>query len=108
MHTKDPNSANNTGTASSTTAVTVVTDVSATVDTSAPAGAAAGATFVVTATGSVSWGFASGGTGTIGLSGPVDCTLTPTGGQSFSYPNAAPVRDLERGLHQLQLPRLRC
>ncbi len=90
MHTKDPNSGNNTGTASSTTAITVVTDVVATVNTVAPAGAAAGATFVVTVNGTVAWGFASGGTGTLSLSGPADCTLTPTGGQSFSYPAAAP------------------
>jgi hypothetical protein len=90
-HTKDPNSANNTGTASDTTAVTVVTDVSATVSLACAASANAGATFVCTATGTVNWGFASGGTGTIGLSGPADCTLTPTGGQNFSYPAAAPV-----------------
>lgn len=91
LHTKDPVSTNNTGTANSTTAITAVTDVTASVSASAPAGAAAGATFVVTATGAVNWGFASGGTGTIGLSGPADCTLTPTGGQGFAYPATAPV-----------------
>lgn len=90
-HVKDPVSGNNTGTASSTTSVTVLTDVTASVSASSPATANAGATFVVTATGAVAWGFASGGTGTIGLSGPGDCTLTPTGGQAFAFPAAAPV-----------------
>lgn len=90
MHTKDPNSSNNTGTSSATTAITAVTDVTVTgVAVASPANANSGATFVVTVTGTINWGFASGGTYTVALNGPVDCTLTPTGGQSGSFPTTA-------------------
>jgi len=88
LHTKDPASGNNTGSSSATTAVTVVTDVTVTgVTVTAPGTANAGATFVVTVSGTVNLGAASGGTTTISLSGPADCTLTPTGGQSQASAN---------------------
>jgi hypothetical protein len=90
LHIYDPNSANNTGSSSKVVAVTAVTDVSASVTVTAPATAAAGATFAVTANGTVNWGLASGGTGTISLSVPADCTKSPSGSQSFSYPATSP------------------
>ncbi|MEK7248459.1 MAG: thrombospondin type 3 repeat-containing protein, partial [Chloroflexota bacterium] len=88
LHTKDPVSGNNTGTAGSTTAITLATDVVVSgVTVTSPATAPAATTFVVTVSGTVALGFASGGTTTIGLSGPADCTLTPTGGQSQASAN---------------------
>jgi hypothetical protein len=91
-HTKDPNSGNNTGSGSDTTAITATTDVSVTgVSVSAPATANAGATFVVTVNGTVNLGLASSAAVVIGLTGPADCTLTPTGGQNQNVAASGPV-----------------
>ena len=92
LHNVDPNAGNNTGSAQATVAITATTDVSVSgVSVTAPAGATAGVSFVVTVDGTINLGFASSGAVTIGLVGPGDCILTPTGGQNQNVVASGPV-----------------
>jgi hypothetical protein len=91
-HVKDPNSGNNTGTANVTKAITTTTDPSVSgVTVNSPASANVGDTFVVTVSGTVNLAFASSAAVTISLTGPADCTLTPTGGQAQNVNASGPV-----------------
>jgi hypothetical protein len=92
LHTVDPNSGNNSGSAQATVAITGTTDVSVSgVVVNAPANATAGVSFSVSVDGTINLGFASSGAVTISLSGPGDCTLTPTGGQNQNVAASGPV-----------------
>jgi hypothetical protein len=84
LHVRDPNAGNNTGSGTVVVAITTQCDPNVSgVDTvSSNGGPNTGQTFTVTVSATVALACATGGTTTISLSGPADCTLTPTGGQS--------------------------
>jgi hypothetical protein len=95
LHHKDPNTGNNTGSGQDVTAITAISDSSVSVVVNAPVTAAAGSTFQVTVTPTVILDLATSAALTVGLSGPADCTLTPTGGQNqVANPTVAATWDV--------------
>jgi hypothetical protein len=88
LHLTDSTPGNNSGNGNDSTAINATTDLKVSgVSVNAPPSASTGATFPVTVTATLhnnSGTSPAQADGTIGLSGPGDCTLTPTGGQTIN------------------------